>query len=145
MTDAIRHRAPDDSGFHFDLQTALGHRRLSIIDVAGGRQPMSNEDGTLSIVYNGEVFNHSDLRPELERAGHRFQTHCDTEAILHAYEQSGPECLTRFRGMFAFAIWDGVRKKTSVSEFRHWRLGFAWLSAEQAARAPETGSLAGGG
>lgn len=106
MTSAIRHRGPDDAGFYSDSQAFLGHRRLSIIDVSGGHQPMSNEDGSCWICYNGEIFNHSDLRPRLEQAGHRYASHCDTETILHAYEQFGPECLTHFRGMFAFAIWD---------------------------------------
>jgi asparagine synthase (glutamine-hydrolysing) len=106
MTDSIRHRGPDASGYYRDPFASLGHRRLSIIDVAGGQQPMSNEDGALRIVYNGEIFNHADLRPALEQAGHRYRTRCDTETILHAYEQYGPDCVTRFRGMFAFALWD---------------------------------------
>ena len=100
MTDAIRHRGPDAAGYYRDPFASLGHRRLSIIDVAGGHQPMSNEDGALQIVYNGEIFNHADLRPTLEQAGHRYQTRCDTETILHAYEHYGPDCVTRFRGMF---------------------------------------------
>ncbi len=106
MTGVLRHRGPDDSGAYVDGQAALGQRRLSIIDVAAGHQPMSNEDGRLWITYNGEIFNHAALRPELERAGHRYTTRCDTETILHAYEQDGPECVSRFRGMFAFAVWD---------------------------------------
>ena len=106
MTDIIHHRGPDGSGYYRDSFASLGHRRLSIIDVAGGHQPMSNEDGTLRITYNGEVFNHADLRPALELAGHQYRTRCDTETILHAYEQYGPDCVTRFRGMFSFAIWD---------------------------------------
>jgi hypothetical protein len=97
---------PRRSGYYRDPFASLGHRRLSIIDVAGGHQPMSNEDGALWITYNGEIFNHADLRPALEQAGHRYRTRCDTETILHAYEQYGPDCVTRFRGMFAFAIWD---------------------------------------
>lgn len=106
MTDAIQHRGPDDYGFHFDRFAALGHRRLSIIDVAGGHQPMTNETRSKWIVYNGEIFNHAEIRPELERAGHVYQTRCDTETILHAYEEFGPACVERFRGMFAFAVWD---------------------------------------
>jgi len=106
MTDSLRHRGPDASGFYRDPFASLGHRRLSIIDVRDGRQPMSNEDGTLWIDYNGEIFNHADLRPILEQAGHQYRTRCDTETILHAYEQYGPDCVTHFRGMFAFAIWD---------------------------------------
>jgi asparagine synthase (glutamine-hydrolysing) len=106
MTESVHHRGPDDCGFYRDPAASLGHRRLSIIDVAAGHQPMSNEDGRLWITYNGEIFNHAALRPELERAGHRYKTRCDTETILHAYEEYGPECLTRLRGMFAFALWD---------------------------------------
>jgi len=109
MTDAIAHRGPDDCGFYQDPQASLGHRRLSIIDLAGGHQPMCNEDGSLWIVYNGEIFNHASLRPELEQAGHVYQSHCDSEMILHAYEQYGADCVLRFRGMFAFAIWDKQR------------------------------------
>ncbi|HWB82786.1 MAG TPA: asparagine synthase (glutamine-hydrolyzing) [Bryobacteraceae bacterium] len=106
MTDSIRHRGPDDAGYYQDAHASLGHRRLSIIDVAAGHQPMANEDATLWIIFNGEIFNHSDLRPELEQAGHRYATRCDTETILHAYEQYGPDCLSRFRGMFSLAIWN---------------------------------------
>jgi asparagine synthase (glutamine-hydrolysing) len=110
MTDSIRHRGPDDSGHFFDGPVALGHRRLSIIDLAGGHQPMSNEDGACWIVFNGEIFNHHDLRPDLEAAGHRYRSRCDTETIIHAWEQYGPDCVQRFRGMFAFAIWDRPRQ-----------------------------------
>src|SRR5580692_5255097 len=106
MTGIIHHRGPDGSGFYRDPFASLGHRRLSIIDLSAGNQPMSNEDATLWISYNGEIFNHADLRPALEHAGHKYRTRCDTETILHAYEQYGPDCVTRFRGMFSFAIWD---------------------------------------
>ncbi len=106
MTGAIAHRGPDDDGFYHDDFAHLGHRRLSIIDVAGGHQPMANEDRSQWIVYNGEIFNHADVRPELEQAGHLYTTRCDTETLLHSYEQYGPDCLERFRGMFAFAIWN---------------------------------------
>ena len=106
MTDTIRHRGPDDSGYYQDAWASLGHRRLSIIDVAGGHQPVSNEDSGVWIVYNGEIFNHAGLRPELERRGHRYVTRCDTETIVHAYEEHGADCVQLFRGMFAFAIWD---------------------------------------
>jgi asparagine synthase (glutamine-hydrolysing) len=106
MTNAIRHRGPNAETFYCDAHAALGHRRLSIIDVAGGQQPMFNEAGNLAIIYNGEVFNHASLRPELEAAGHQYKTRCDTETILHAYEQYGPDSVTRFRGMFSYVIWD---------------------------------------
>ncbi|MGO9097446.1 MAG: asparagine synthase (glutamine-hydrolyzing) [Bryobacteraceae bacterium] len=111
MLGVLRHRGPDDSGNFSDGAAWLGHRRLSIIDLAHGHQPMANEDSTVWITYNGELFNHASLRPELERAGHRYQTNCDTEAILHAYEQHGVECVRQFRGMFAFAVWDQRRKR----------------------------------
>jgi asparagine synthase (glutamine-hydrolysing) len=111
MTDAIDHRGPDDYGYYVDSYAALGHRRLSIIDVAGGHQPMANETQSLWIVYNGEIFNHADVRPRLERAGHRYATRCDTETILHAYEEFGPACVEQFRGMFAFVIWDSIRRR----------------------------------
>src|SRR5207249_4293347 len=84
----------------------LGHRRLSIVDLAGGRQPLSNEDDTMWIVFNGEIYNHLELRAELIGRGHRFKTRCDTEAILHAYEEWGADCASRLRGMFAFAVWN---------------------------------------
>ena len=110
MTDAIRHRGPDDFGYYHDQWAHLGHRRLSIIDAAGGHQPMSNQAGTQWITYNGEVFNHADLRPALEEAGYGYTSHSDTETILHAYEQHGQGALEHFRGMFAFAIWDNMRR-----------------------------------
>jgi len=106
MTETIRHRGPDDVGYFDDGYALLGHRRLSIVDLAGGHQPMSNEDGSLWITYNGEIFNHADLRPALEKAGHQYRSRCDTETIIHSFEQYGPECLQLYRGMFAFAIWD---------------------------------------
>jgi asparagine synthase (glutamine-hydrolysing) len=110
MTDAIAHRGPDETGSWHDDFASLGHRRLSIIDLATGQQPMTNETGDLWIVYNGEIFNHADLRPPLEQAGHRYHSHCDTETILHAWEQYGQDCVTHFRGMFSFAIWDKTRR-----------------------------------
>ncbi len=106
MTEALHHRGPDGSGFYHDPWCSLGHRRLSIIDLAGGRQPLSNESGSIWITYNGEIYNHRDLRAELERRGHRYTTHCDTEAIVHAFEEYGAECVNHFRGMFAFALWN---------------------------------------
>ena len=112
MMDVIAHRGPDDSGVYHDGWARLGHLRLSIIDTSvAGHQPMANETGDAWIVYNGEVFNHADLRPALERAGHRYQSHCDTETILHSWEEYGAECVTRYRGMFSFVIWDKVRRR----------------------------------
>ena len=106
MTQVIGHRGPDDYGFYTDSHAALGHRRLSIIDLATGHQPIPNEARTCWITYNGEVFNHAALRPALEQSGHRYATHSDTETIVHAYEQYGADCVTHFRGMFAFALWN---------------------------------------
>jgi asparagine synthase (glutamine-hydrolysing) len=106
MRDALRHRGPDGAGVLVDGPVALGHRRLAIVDVAGGHQPMSNEDGSVWIVFNGEVYNHASLRPGLERLGHRYRTRSDTETILHLYEEEGERCVERLAGMFAFAIWD---------------------------------------
>ena len=111
MTDAIRHRGPDADGFFEDRFCSLGHRRLSIIDVATGQQPMRNEDRRLVIVYNGEIYNHADLDRSLCDLGHTYRSHCDTETILHAYEQYGPDALRKLRGMFAFAIWDRDRQE----------------------------------
>ncbi|MFL6415562.1 MAG: asparagine synthase (glutamine-hydrolyzing) [Bryobacteraceae bacterium] len=111
MMEAIQHRGPDGHGIHEDGTAFLGHRRLSIIDVAGGHQPMFNEDGSLWITYNGEIFNHASIRPALESAGHRYVSRCDTETIIHAYEQYGSACVEKFRGMFAFALWDSNRQK----------------------------------
>jgi asparagine synthase (glutamine-hydrolysing) len=105
-TDFLSHRGPDERGTALLGNVFLGMRRLSIIDVSGGQQPIWNEDQTRCIVYNGELYNFNDLRPELESSGHRFRTRSDTEVVLHAYEEWGPDCLRRFNGMFAFAIWD---------------------------------------
>src|SRR5438874_8201512 len=105
MTDVITHRGPDDCGYYHDEHAHLGHRRLSIVDLAAGHQPIANETRSHWIVYNGEVFNHGDIRSRLEQAGHRYKTRCDTETIIHAYEEFGPASVDLFRGMFAYAIW----------------------------------------
>lgn len=106
MADRLRHRGPDGGGVYAAGPAAISHRRLAIIDPAGGQQPVSNEDGSLWITYNGEIYNFAEIRHDLEARGHRFRTHCDTEVVVHAYEEWREECLARFRGMFAFAIWD---------------------------------------
>lgn len=111
MAGVLLHRGPDDEGVHVDGFVGLGFRRLSIIDLVTGHQPMTNEDGTLRIVFNGEIYNHPELRPALERRGHRYTTNSDTETILHLYEEYGDECVHHLRGMFAFAIWDASRKR----------------------------------
>jgi asparagine synthase (glutamine-hydrolysing) len=106
MTRAVAHRGPDGEGLLRRDGIALGHRRLSIIDLEGGKQPMSNEDGQVWVTFNGEIYNYRALRTELEAAGHRFSTRSDTEVLVHAWEQWQEECLGRLRGMFAFAIAD---------------------------------------
>ncbi|MGI8422829.1 MAG: asparagine synthase (glutamine-hydrolyzing) [Chloroflexota bacterium] len=111
MKLAIRHRGPDEDGSFMDERAALGMQRLAIIDLAGGQQPMSNEDGTLWIVFNGEIYNYPELRPRLEAKGHRFSSDSDTEAILHLYEDLGDDCATQLLGMFAFCIWDTRRQR----------------------------------
>lgn len=118
MRDVITHRGPDDEGIFIDGAVGLGHRRLSIVDVAAGHQPMTNEDGSLHITFNGEIYNHADFRLELEARGHVYQTHCDTETILHLYEEHGEHCVDYLRGMFAFAIWDRRRKELFVARDR---------------------------
>ena len=111
MLGTIRHRGPDQFGIYIDDQVGLGSARLSIIDPASGQQPITNEDETLWIVFNGEIFNHPDLRAELESRGHRFSTNTDTEVVLHLYEEEGPCCLRRLNGQFEIAIWD-IKKRT---------------------------------
>jgi asparagine synthase (glutamine-hydrolysing) len=118
MRDIITHRGPDDSGLLLDGAIGLGHRRLSIVDVSAGHQPMTNEDDSLHIVYNGEIYNHADQRPWLEARGHRYRTHCDTETILHLYEEHGAACVEHLRGMFAFAIWDGRKRELFIARDR---------------------------
>jgi asparagine synthase (glutamine-hydrolysing) len=110
MTSCLRHRGPDDEGCHVGGNVALGHRRLSIIDVRSGRQPIYNEDRSVCIVFNGEIYNYREIRAELIEAGHRFSSNSDTETIVHAYEEWGVDCMRRLRGMFAFGIWDDRRK-----------------------------------
>lgn len=112
MCDVIKHRGPDDEGQWIDRNIGFGHRRLSIIDLSSaGHQPMSNEDKTIWLTYNGEIYNYIELRPELEARGHHFKSHTDTEVIIHAYEEYGEECLNKFNEMFAFAIWDSRQNK----------------------------------
>ena len=118
MQAALAHRGPDEEGTHVDQWAALGHRRLSIIDLAAGQQPLCNEDGSIWTVYNGEIYNHQEVRAVLEAAGHRYRTRCDTETIVHAYEQWGDDCVKEFRGMFAFAIWDARRRRLFLARDR---------------------------
>ena len=111
MTDIMVHRGPDDSGFYHDENIALGQRRLSIIDLHSGRQPISNEDDSLQLVCNGEIYNSPELRKKLMAKGHRFKTETDVEVILHLYEDHGDECVKHLRGMFAFALWDKRKRR----------------------------------
>jgi asparagine synthase (glutamine-hydrolysing) len=118
MCDVIHHRGPDDSGMFIDKGIGLGHRRLSIIDLKSGHQPIHNEDESIWIVFNGEIYNYLTLKEELEKRGHRFYTSSDTEVIVHAYEEFGEKCVEKFHGMFAFAIWDENRKKLFLARDR---------------------------
>jgi len=118
MRDVITHRGPDEEGIFIDRNVGLGHRRLSIVDVASGHQPMTNEDSSLHISYNGEIYNHADYRESLEAKGHVYQTHCDTETILHLYEEHGSACVDFLRGMFAFAIWDQRKQELFIARDR---------------------------
>ena len=107
MRDLLKHRGPDEAGEYQDDLCSLGHRRLAIIDLETGQQPMSNERGNVWIVLNGEIFNHEDLRRELQAAGHQFRSQrSDTETVLHAYEEWEQDCAQRLRGQFGFAVWD---------------------------------------
>ena len=118
MRDVITHRGPDDFGEFIDENIGLGHRRLSIVDVAHGQQPMFNEDKSCVIIYNGEVYNHADYRAELTAKGYKFQTHCDTETILHLYEEYGAKCVEYLRGMFAFAVCNRREKSLFIARDR---------------------------
>ena len=118
MRDVITHRGPDDQGLFVDGNIGLGHRRLSIVDVSGGHQPMTVEDGRFHITYNGEIYNHADFRAELEAKGHHYKSHSDTEAILHLYEEYGSHVVDHLRGMFAFAIWDKEKRELFIARDR---------------------------
>ena len=145
MMTAIAHRGPDDEGAWFDGPVGLGHRRLSIIDLASGRQPMTNEDGSLWIVFNGEIYNYVELRRELARH-HSFRTQSDTEVILHLYEELGERCLERLNGMFAFAIWDARQQRLFAARDRLGIKPFYWcLSGERFAFASEPKALLAAG
>ena len=118
MADLLRHRGPDGSGEYRDGPVGLGHRRLSIIDLDTGAQPMSNEDGTIWVVYNGEIYNFRELRMDLEKRGHRFKSAADTEVIVHLYEEMGDRCVTKLQGMFAFALWDSRNQRLLLARDR---------------------------
>src|SRR5215472_2482456 len=118
MCNAIIHRGPDDEGILVKNGVGFGMRRLSIIDLAGGHQPVFNEDRSIWIVFNGEIYNFPELRPDLEKRGHVFRTHSDTEVIVHLYEEYGAACVDRLRGMFAFAVYDDDKKKLLLARDR---------------------------
>src|SRR6188474_3515012 len=118
MRDVLAHRGPDAAGLFADSQAILGHRRLSIVDLVSGKQPLANENETIWISFNGEIYNHADLRRELEACGHVYRTRSDTESIVHAYEQWGDQCVEHLRGMFAFAIWDAPRRRLLLARDR---------------------------
>ncbi len=118
MARTIIHRGPDDEGFFCEGAVGFGARRLSIVDVVGGHQPLSNEDGSVWIAFNGEIYNHPELRSKLIDRGHRYRTNCDTETVVHSYEEYGESCVEKLRGMFAFSIWDAGRRRVLVARDR---------------------------
>ena len=118
MRDTLEHRGPDEAGLFVEHNVGLGHRRLSIVDLENGQQPMFNEDYSCVIVYNGEVYNHAELRPELIERGYRYKTNCDTETILHLYAEFGEDCVHQLRGMFAFAIWNKNSRELFIARDR---------------------------
>src|SRR3989442_8560297 len=118
MVEAVRHRGPDDAGVYLDRRAGLGHRRLSIIDLAGGRQPLATADEKLWVTFNGEIFNYVELTAELVARGCQFRTRSDTETILHAYAEYGPACVESFNGDFAYAIWDRSRERLVMARDR---------------------------
>src|SRR5919109_703493 len=118
MSETLRHRGPDSDGALVDGPVALAVRRLSIIDLEGGDQPIGNEDGTVSVVQNGEIYNYRDLRAGLERRGHTFSTRSDTEVLVHLYEDLGPSFVRELRGMFAVALWDSGRRRLVLARDR---------------------------
>ena len=118
MTEQIEHRGPDDGGIYLEQQVGLGFRRLSIIDLDGSRQPMTNETGDVWLVFNGEIWNYKNLRADLIAQGHQFHTQGDTETIIHAYEEYGVECIARLHGMFGLAIWDSRQQRLLLARDR---------------------------
>lgn len=118
MRDILRHRGPDGEGLWIEGPVGLAHRRLSIVDVPGGHQPMANEDDSIWITYNGEVYNHASLRPGLEASGHRYRNRSDTETVIHLYEEEGDRCVERLQGMFAFALWDQPQQRLLLARDR---------------------------
>jgi len=118
MNESQHHRGPDEGSVHVETGLGFGHRRLSIIDIATGQQPICNEDGSVVLIYNGEIYNYQELIPELLALGHVFRTKSDTEVVVHAWEAWGEDCVKRFRGMFAFALWDRNRETLFLARDR---------------------------
>ena len=118
MASVLEHRGPDEEGFYSNRNIVLGHKRLKIIDLETGRQPIGNEDGSIQIIFNGEIYNFEEIKRGLEKRGHRFKTQTDTEVILHLYEEKGAACLDDIRGMFAIAIWDNTKKELFLARDR---------------------------
>src|SRR4029078_1677771 len=118
MRDILRHRGPDGAGNWIEGPIGLGHRRLAIVDVAAGQQPMTNEDVRVWLTFNGEISNHAALRPGLQARGHVYRTRCDTETILHLYEEEGERAVERLRGMFSFALWDRDKRRLLLARDR---------------------------
>ncbi len=143
MIGALAHRGPDGDGIHVEPGVGLAHRRLSIIDLSGGAQPLGNEDNTVMVTFNGEIYNFQELARELQGLGHRFRTHSDTEVIVHAWEQWGEDCVRRFAGMFVFALWDRNRQALFIARDRLGKkpLYYAWLADGGLAFASELKAL----
>ncbi|MGA3110026.1 MAG: hypothetical protein ABSD99_11375, partial [Candidatus Bathyarchaeia archaeon] len=118
MIEVLHHRGPDDTGFYLDTTVGLANARLSIIDIEGGHQPIHNENGTVHVTYNGEIYNYRQLRHELQQLGHEFKTQSDTEVIVHGYEQYGESFASKLNGMFAIALWDSTKKKLILARDR---------------------------
>lgn len=131
MCAQIRHRGPDDEGIHIDGACGIGMRRLSIIDLSTGHQPMSNEDGSVWVVFNGEIYNYQELRQDLIRRGHRFETNSDTETLVHLYEEEGVEGIAKLRGMFGYAIWDSRRKQLLLVRDRFGKKPIYWAQTSE--------------
>jgi len=131
MNATLRHRGPDDAGYYVEGNVGLAMRRLAIIDVATGQQPIANEAGDVIVVFNGEIYNFRELRAELEKFGHCFKTHSDTEVIVHAYEQWGDAALVRFNGMFALALWDSARERLLLARDRMGKKPLYWHTSAE--------------
>src|SRR5215204_5712601 len=146
MVEALRHRGPDGDALRRIGPLALAHTRLAIIDVAGGDQPLDSEDGRVTVVVNGEIYNHRELRTELEARGHRWATHSDSEVILHAYEEHGLDCVRHLNGIFAFALWDDRQKRlVAARDAFGVKPLYWWSDGRRTALASEIGALLAAG